>query len=37
VFVVGSCARFLSSGVHNSMSAENAIEKLQKIEKENDV
>jgi hypothetical protein len=27
-FVVGSCEHFRGSGVHNNMSAENAIEKL---------
>jgi hypothetical protein len=33
-FVVGSCVHFLSSRVHNNMSAKSAIEKLQKIVKE---
>jgi hypothetical protein len=30
VFVVGSCMCFQSFGVHNSMNAKSAIEKLQK-------
>jgi hypothetical protein len=34
VFVVGSYARFQRFGVHNSMSAENVIEKLQGIARE---
>jgi hypothetical protein len=33
-FVVGSCVCFSSLGVHNSMSVESEIEKLQKIIKE---
>ncbi len=37
VFIVGSCARFRSSGVHNSMNAKSVIEKQQEIAKENDV
>jgi hypothetical protein len=27
-FIIGSCARFQSFGVHNNMSVENVIEKL---------
>jgi hypothetical protein len=34
VFIVGSYARFQSFGIHNSMGAENVIEKLQGIARE---
>jgi hypothetical protein len=34
VFVVGNCVHFQSFGVHNSMSEESAIEKLQRIARE---
>ncbi len=34
MFIVGSCVRFRSFKVHNSMNAKNVIEKLQKIVKE---
>jgi hypothetical protein len=34
VFIVGSCAHFQSFGVHNIMSVENAIEKIQIITRE---
>jgi hypothetical protein len=37
MFVVGSCAHFLSFGIHSSMSVESAIEKLQRIVKEKEV
>jgi hypothetical protein len=33
-FVIGSCEHFRSFGVHNNMSVESVIEKLQKIAKE---
>jgi hypothetical protein len=36
-FVARSCAHFWSFGVHNSMSAKSAIEKLQRIAKEKEV
>ncbi len=37
MFVVGSCVHFRSFGVHSSMNAENAIEKLWKIGWEKEV
>jgi hypothetical protein len=37
VFVIGSCVRFQSSGVHSTKSAKSAIEKPQRITKEKEV
>jgi hypothetical protein len=37
LFIVGSCERFQSFGVHISMSAESVIEKLHRIAKEKEV
>jgi len=37
VFVARSCERFQSFGIHNNMSAESAIKKLQQIAKEKEV
>jgi hypothetical protein len=37
MFVVGNCAHFQSSGVHNNMSVKSVIEKLQRIVREKEV